>query len=84
VSKTKKVSKSSAAHRENSARRRGTPMNRDGRRVGGTLIVKGALHQTYDEDKVSGDWVTSTCAGTFASRPSMTWPYLSRVVLIDE
>lgn len=41
-------------------------MNGDGRSVHGTLVVKGALHQTYDEDKASGDWVTSTFSGTFA------------------
>lgn len=33
-------------------------MRGNGSEVRGTLIVRGALHQTYEEDEAAGEWVT--------------------------
>jgi hypothetical protein len=41
-------------------------MRNNGTRVVGTLIVRGALHQTSDEDDSAGVWVTKTFSASFA------------------
>jgi hypothetical protein len=41
-------------------------MRDNGKRVTGTLIVRGALHQISDEDEVAGEWVTKTYSTSFA------------------
>lgn len=41
-------------------------MSTDGDKVVGTLIVRGALNQTYEEDGAAKEWVTRTFSGTFA------------------
>jgi hypothetical protein len=41
-------------------------MRGNGKRVWGTLIVRGALHQISEEDEQSQEWVTKTYSATFA------------------
>lgn len=41
-------------------------MSTDGNSVVGTLIVRGALNQTYGEDGATEEWVTKTFSATFA------------------
>lgn len=41
-------------------------MLNNGKRVVGSLIVRGALHQTSDEDAAAGEWVTRTFSASFA------------------
>lgn len=41
-------------------------MRGNGSEVRGTLIVRGALHETYEDDGASGEWVTKTRSATFA------------------
>jgi hypothetical protein len=41
-------------------------MRGNGKRVVGTLIVRGALHQISEEDKEASEWVTRTYAASFA------------------
>lgn len=42
-------------------------MRGNGSEVPGTLIVRGVLHQTYEEDEAAGEWVTKTFSATFAN-----------------
>jgi len=48
------------------AKRCRTPMRDKGKRVAGTLIVRGALHQVSEEDEAAGEWVTKTYSASFA------------------
>lgn len=48
------------------AKQRRTLMRGNGKRIAGTLIVRGALHQMSEEDDVAGEWVTKTYSATFA------------------
>lgn len=48
------------------AKRWRTPLRDNGKRVAGTLIIRGALHQTSDEDVAAGEWVTKTYSASFA------------------
>jgi hypothetical protein len=41
-------------------------MRDKGKRVAGTLIVRGALHQVSEEDEAAGEWVTKTYSASFA------------------
>lgn len=41
-------------------------MRDNGKRVSGTLIVRGALHQVSEEDRAAGEWVTKTYSAIFA------------------
>lgn len=41
-------------------------MRDNGKRISGTLIVRGALHQVSEEDRASGEWVTRTYSASFA------------------
>jgi len=51
---------------EKAAKPRRTVLRGNGSEVHGTLIVKGALHQDYLEDRATGEWVTKTYSATFA------------------
>ena len=41
-------------------------MRGNGKKVSGTLIVRGALHQISEENEQTGEWVTKTYSATFA------------------
>ncbi len=40
-------------------------MRNNGKRVRGTLIIRGALHQITEVDEAAGEWVTKTYSASF-------------------